>query len=118
MQSRSDRNPEKASQYAEVAFPIPIDFKRYKIDLASTEYQSTYTYIIPSHLLSIAQVGCRVIAPLGKSRREGVIIKRNNQTKIDISKIKLRSLIDCLEETPSFSTNMLHSLIFAMSIFV
>ena len=108
MQSRSDRNSEKASQYAEVAFPIPIDFKRYKIDLASTEYQSTYTYIIPSHLLSIAQVGCRVIAPLGKSRREGVIIKRSNQTKIDISKIKLRSLIDCLEEIPSFSTNMLY----------
>ncbi len=108
MQSRSDRNSEKASQYAEVAFSIPIDFKRYKIDLASTEYQSTYTYIIPSHLLSIAQVGCRVIAPLGKSRREGVIIKRSNQTKIDISKIKLRSLIDCLEEIPSFSTNMLY----------
>ena len=108
MQSTSGQISEKAAQYAEVAFPIPIDFKRYKIDLASTEYQSTYTYIIPTHLLSIAQVGCRVIAPLGKSRREGVIIKRSNQTKIDISKIKLRSLIDCLEEIPSFSTNMLY----------
>ena len=108
MQSTSGQTSEKAAQYAEVAFPIPIDFRGYKIDSASTEYQSVYTYIIPSHLLSIAQVGCRVIAPLGKSRREGVIIKRNNQTKIDISKIKLRSLIDCLEETPSFSANMLH----------
>jgi len=108
MQSTSGQTSEKAAQYAEVAFPIPIDFRGYKIDSASTEYQSVYTYIIPSHLLSIAQVGCRVIAPLGKSRREGVIIKRNNQTKIDISKIKLRNLIDCLEETPSFSANMLH----------
>ena len=70
--------------------------------------QSTYTYFIPPHLLSIAQVGCRVIAPLGQSRREGVIVQRLEQPNIDLSKIKLKNLIDCLDSKPTFSKSMLY----------
>ena len=107
MTDKSSRDSEKGFQYAEVALPIPIDFKSYGNNSTRTQTQSTFTYFIPSHLLSIAQVGCRVIAPLGQSRREGVIVHRLEQPNIDISKIKLKNLIDCLDSKPTFSKSML-----------
>ena len=94
-------------QYAEVALPLPLDLKRYVVAPTEHRLQPTYTYIIPSHFLAIAQVGCRVIAPFGNSTREGVIVNRPSKPNLPDTSIQLKKITDCLDEKPTFSSSML-----------
>ena len=76
--------------YANVAFPLNID--------------KTFSYSIPGELTENVQVGIRVLVPLGRSKREGVIIGLS-ETPPDVEEIK--EIIDCIDDEPVFSDEIL-----------
>ena len=80
-------------EYARVVFPLPQDL--------------TFSYAIPSRLQSLAQRGSRVLAPLGESIREGVIVELMDEPDLPDDSIKIKNLNDCLDDTPTFSDELL-----------
>ena len=78
-------------RYANIAFPLSVD--------------QVFTYGVPPHLDAAAQPGSRVLAPFRGPQQEGVIVERLETTDLDPTLIKL--LADCLDETPTFSPELL-----------
>lgn len=76
--------------YVNIAFPLNIN--------------KTFTYLIPDKLRGVVQVGMRVLAPLGRSKREGVVVEFP-ETPPDVEEIK--EIIDCIDDEPAFSDEIL-----------
>ena len=79
--------------YASVVFPLPQDL--------------AFTYAIPDHLTPIVHCGSRVLAPLGNNKREGVVIALQEEPDLPDQSIEIKNLSDCLDETPTFSNELL-----------
>ncbi len=79
--------------YARVVFPLPQDL--------------SFSYAIPNHLASIVQPGARVLASLGRSVREGVVVGLMEQPELPDSSIEIKPLVDCLDDSPTFSDELL-----------
>ena len=80
-------------KYARVVFPLPQDL--------------TFSYAIPARLQSLAQRGTRVLAPLGEGVREGIIVDLMDEPDLPDDSIKIKNLADCLDDTPTFSDELL-----------
>ena len=80
-------------KYARVVFPLPQEL--------------AFTYLIPDRFQSTAQPGCRVLAPLGRSVREGVIVALMEESDLPDLSIEIKKLTDCLDTTPTFSDELL-----------
>lgn len=79
--------------YARVVFPLPQDL--------------SFSYAIPNHLASVVQPGARVLASLGRSVREGVVVGLMEQPELPDSSIEIKPLVDCLDDSPTFSDELL-----------
>ncbi len=79
--------------YARVVFPLPQDL--------------AFTYAIPHRLQISAQRGTRVLAPLGRSVREGVITALLEKPDIHNPTIEIKKITDCLDDKPTFSDELL-----------
>ena len=77
--------------YVNVAFPLAVN--------------QVFTYAVPSQLNTVLQPGTRVLAPFRRTHEEGVVVERIKETDLDPNVIK--NISDCLDETPTFSTEML-----------
>ncbi len=80
-------------KYANVAFPLPEDLR--------------FSYAIPNHLSRVVQPGTRVLAALGRSVREGVVIELIDQLVLPDPSIEIKPLVDCLDDSPTFSEELL-----------
>ncbi len=80
-------------KYARVVFPLPQDL--------------SFSYSIPDRLRSIAQPGTRVLASLGNSVREGVIIELMDAPDLPNASIEIKPLTNCLDDAPTFSSELL-----------
>ena len=80
-------------KYACVVFPLPQDL--------------TFSYAIPVRLQSVVQRGSRVLASLGEGTREGVIVDLMDEPDLPDDSIKIKNLTDCLDDTPTFSDELL-----------
>ena len=78
-------------KYANIAFPLSVN--------------QVFTYGVPSQMDAALQVGTRVLAPFRGTRQEGVVVERLDETDLDPSIIK--NISSCLDETPTFSTELL-----------
>ena len=81
----------KEMRYANIAFPLSVD--------------QVFTYGVPPQMDAALQLGTRVLAPFRGTRQEGVVVERLDETDLDPNIIK--DISDCLEETPTFSTDLL-----------
>ena len=81
----------KEMRYANIAFPLSVD--------------QVFTYGVPPQMDATLQLGTRVLAPFRGTRQEGVVVERLDETDLDSDII--RDISDCLEETPTFSTDLL-----------
>ena len=77
--------------YANIAFPLSVD--------------QVFTYGVPPPLDSVLQPGTRVIAPLRGVQEEGIVVERPVET--DLAPNLIKNISDRLEETPTFSPEML-----------
>ena len=77
--------------YVNVAFPLSIN--------------QVFTYGVPSQLDAVLQPGARVLAPFRRADAEGVVVERTTETDLDPDRIK--NISQCLDETPTFSSEML-----------
>ena len=77
--------------YANVAFPLSVN--------------QVFTYGVPSELEAILQPGTRVLAPFRETRQEGVVVERLDET--DLAPKLIKNISDCLDETPTFSSELL-----------
>ncbi|MCZ6676561.1 MAG: DEAD/DEAH box helicase family protein, partial [Candidatus Poribacteria bacterium] len=80
-------------KYARVVFSLPQDL--------------AFSYTIPNRLRSTAQPGSRVLAPLGGSTREGVIVELLDEPDLPDDSIVIKNLTDCLDDSPTFSDQLL-----------
>jgi len=80
-------------KYANVAFPLPEDL--------------WFSYAIPNHLTRVVQPGTRVLAALGRSVREGVVIELIDKPALPDPSIAIKPLLDCLDDSPTFSQELL-----------
>ena len=81
----------KNMRYANVAFPLSVD--------------QVFTYGVPPELNAVLQPGTRVLAPFRRTRQEGVVVERLDET--DLAPNLIKNISDCLDETPTFSTELL-----------
>jgi primosomal protein N' (replication factor Y) len=86
-----------AIRFATVALSLP-----FKYHTGGTE---GLTYSIPEELEERAQIGTRVLVPLGKLEKTGVLVATTHQPP-DL-KQKLRSIIDVLDPAPVFDEQFL-----------
>lgn len=77
--------------FANIAFPITVN--------------RLFTYSIPEHLDTVVQPGVRVLASFHQSTQEGVVVERTDET--DIAPDKIKKITDCLDDTPTFSQELL-----------
>ena len=78
-------------RYANVAFPLSVD--------------QVFTYSVPPQLNAVLQPGVRVLAPFRRTRQEGVVVERLDET--DLAPNLIKNISECLDETPMFSPDML-----------
>ena len=78
-------------RYANIAFPLSVD--------------QVFTYGVPPQLDTVLQLGTRVLAPFRGTRQEGIVVERLDET--DLAPNLIKNISDCLEETPTFSTELL-----------
>ena len=78
-------------RYANVAFPLSVD--------------QVFTYGVPPQLDTVLQPGVRVLAPFRRTKQEGVVVERLNET--DLAPNLIKNVSECLDETPMFSPEML-----------
>lgn len=83
--------------YATVALPLPFKFHSGGAD--------GLTYKIPAELEDRAKPGTRVLVPLGKLEKTGVLVHVSHQAPEMAAKI--RSIIDVLDPQPVFDENFL-----------
>src|SRR6185312_4395071 len=85
------------NSYATVALPLPFKYHSGGVD--------GLTYKIPEELSSRAQVGMRVLVPLGKREKTGVLVALLKEPPV--IKQKLRPIIDILDAKPIFDQQFL-----------
>ena len=78
-------------RYANVAFPLSVN--------------QVFTYSVPSQLDAVLQPGVRVLAPFRRTKQEGVVVERIDET--DLAPKVIKNVSACLDETPMFSAEML-----------
>ena len=78
-------------KYANIAFPLSVD--------------QVFTYGVPPQMDAVLQLGSRVLAPFHGTRQEGVVVERLDET--DLAPNIIKNISDCLDETPTFSTELL-----------
>ena len=78
-------------KYANIAFPLSVD--------------QVFTYGVPPQMDAALQLGTRVLAPFRGTRQEGVVVERLDET--DLAPDIIRNISACLDETPTFSTELL-----------
>ena len=78
-------------RYANIAFPLSVD--------------QVFTYGVPPQLDAVLQLGTRVLAPFRGTRQEGIVVERLDET--DLAPNLIKNISDCLDETPTFSTELL-----------
>jgi primosomal protein N' (replication factor Y) len=78
------------SHFADVVFPQTID--------------RAFTYGIPTELVPLAKIGCRVLAPFGKRRLTGFIVGLKDNT--DLKESDIKSIQDVLDSDPLFSEEL------------
>ena len=78
-------------RYANVAFPLSVN--------------QVFTYSVPSRLDAVLRPGVRVLAPFRRTKREGVVVERIEET--DLAPNLIKNVSACLDETPMFSAEML-----------
>ena len=78
-------------RYANVAFPLSVD--------------QVFTYGVPPQLDTVLQPGVRVLAPFRRTKQEGVVVERLDET--DLAPNLIKNVSECLDETPMFSPDML-----------
>ncbi|MCY3741294.1 MAG: primosomal protein N' [Candidatus Poribacteria bacterium] len=78
-------------RYANVAFPLSVD--------------QVFTYGVPPQLDPVLQPGVRVLAPFRRTKHEGVVVERLDET--DLAPNLIKNVSECLDETPMFSPEML-----------
>ena len=78
-------------RYANVAFPLSVD--------------QVFTYGVPPQLDTALQPGVRVLAPFRRTKQEGVVVERVNET--DLAPNLIKNITECLDERPMFSPDML-----------
>ena len=78
-------------RYANVAFPLSVD--------------QVFTYGVPPQLDPVLQPGVRVLAPFRRTKQEGVVVERLDET--DLAPNLIKNISECLDETPMFSPDML-----------
>jgi primosomal protein N' (replication factor Y) len=76
-------------EFAEIVFPLPVN--------------QTFTYRVPADLRSVAEVGCRVIAPFGPRRLTGFILEFKNESHLK----ELKDVQDVLDLEPLFSAEII-----------
>ena len=77
--------------YVNVAFPLSVN--------------QVFTYGVPPHLDTVLQPGVRVLAPFHRTHQEGVVVERVGET--DLAPNVIKKVFDCLDDTPTFSPEML-----------
>ena len=77
--------------YANVAFPLSVD--------------QVFTYGVPRDLDAVLQPGVRVLAPFRRTKQEGVVVERVDET--DLAPKLIKNVSDCLDEMPMYSREML-----------
>ena len=77
--------------YVNVAFPLSVN--------------QVFTYSVPPQLDTALQPGVRVLAPFRRNKAEGVVVERIPET--DLAPNLIKNISDCLDETPTFSPEML-----------
>ncbi|RKU15149.1 primosomal protein N' [Candidatus Poribacteria bacterium] len=78
-------------KYANIAFPLSVD--------------QVFTYGVPPQMDAALQLGTRVLAPFRGVAQEGVVVERLDAT--DLAPDIIKNISNCLEETPTFSTDLL-----------
>lgn len=78
-------------RYANVAFPLSVD--------------QVFTYGVPPQLDTVLQPGVRVLAPFRRTKQEGVVVERVNET--DLAPNLIKNVSEYLDEKPMFSPDML-----------
>ena len=78
-------------RYANVAFPLSVN--------------QVFTYSVPAQLDAVLQPGVRVLAPFRRTKQEGVVVERVDET--DLAPKVIKNVAACLDETPMFSPEML-----------
>ena len=78
-------------EYANIAFPLSVN--------------QVFTYGVPPQMDVALQVGTRVLAPFRGTAQEGVVVERLDET--DLAPDRIKNISSCLEETPTFSTDLL-----------
>ena len=78
-------------KYANIAFPLSVD--------------QVFTYGVPPQMDAALQLGTRVLAPFRGVAQEGVVVERLDET--DLAPHIIKNISNCLEETPTFSTDLL-----------
>ena len=78
-------------KYANIAFPLSVD--------------QVFTYGVPPQMDAALQLGTRVLAPFRGIAQEGVVVERLDET--DLAPDIIKNISNCLEETPTFSTDLL-----------
>ena len=78
-------------RYANIAFPLSVD--------------QVFTYGVPPQLDTVLQLGTRVLAPFRGTNQEGVVVERLDET--DLAPDIIKNISNCLDETPTFSTELL-----------
>ena len=80
-------------KYASVAFPLPQEL--------------TFTYAIPARFQSTVERGARVLAPLGHTVREGVIVALMDEPNLPDPSIAIKEFTDLLDDAPTYSAELL-----------
>lgn len=78
-------------KYANIAFPLSVD--------------QVFTYGVPPQMDAALQLGTRVLAPFRGIAQEGVVVERLDET--DLAPDIIRNISNRLEETPTFSPDLL-----------
>ena len=78
-------------RYANVAFPLSVD--------------QVFTYGVPPALDADLQPGVRVLAPFRRTKQEGVVVERIDET--DLAPNLIKNISDCLDASPMYSPEML-----------
>jgi len=78
-------------KYANIAFPLSVD--------------QVFTYGVPPQMDAALQLGTRVLAPFRGVAQEGVVVERLDET--DLAPNIIKNISNCLEETPTFSADLL-----------
>ena len=97
------RFPRKRLTQRRNRFPPLTDHEKSYVDIAVTlPLKETYSYGIPEHLISLAEIGRRVRVPFRNREVIGYILEKKTGNHMD----DLKDILDVLDAEPLFSENL------------